>query len=57
MLIRLWIILTIVMALVALYALISNIRMRNELDRCHYIFDHLIRDKDIQRIIERYRNQ
>lgn len=57
MCIRLWIVLTIVMALIALYTLISNILMREELDEFHYIFSCLIKDKDIQRIIERYNNK
>lgn len=52
-----WIILTIIMALIALYALISNILIRKELDDCHYIFSYLLKDEDMKRIIERYNNK
>lgn len=45
------------MALVALYTLLSNIRMRNELDRHHYIFNRLIADKDIRHAIKKHINQ
>lgn len=52
-----WIMLTIIMALIALYALISNILMRKELDDYHYIFSYLLKDEDMKRIIERYNNK
>lgn len=52
-----WIMLTIITALIALYALISNILMRKELDDYHYIFSYLLKDEDMKRIIERYNNK
>lgn len=45
------------MAFIALYALISNILMRKELDDYYYIFGYLLKDEDMKRIIERYKNK